>query len=69
MELGRWQGRIQSEEAEAGLVQVGSSARLGVGWGRLMVRCLRLRRALSLLQPCAGYPLPSYVASTPFEFL
>lgn len=60
--------RIQWEVAEAGLVQVGSSALLGVGWGRPMVRCLRLQRALSLLQPCAGCLLPSYVASTPFEF-
>ena len=69
MELGRWQVRTQLEVAEAGLVQVGSFALLEVGWGRPMVRCLHLRRALSLRQPCAGCLLPSYVASTPFEFL
>lgn len=69
MELDHWQARIQSEVAEAGLVQVGSSALLEVGWGRPMVHCLRLQRALSLLQPCADCLLPFYVASTPFGFL
>lgn len=60
--------RIQSEVAEAGLVQEDSSALLGVGWGRPMVRCLRLQRAPSLHQPCAGCLLPSYVVSTPYGF-
>lgn len=68
LELDHRLARTQSEVAEAGLVQVGSSARLAVGWGRPMVRCLRLRRALSRLQPYAGCLLPSYVASTPSEF-
>lgn len=68
MELDHWLARTQSEVAEAGLVQVDNSGLLGADWGRLMVRCLRLQRALSLLQPCAGCLLPSYVVSTPFGF-
>ena len=60
---------IRSEVAEAGQVQVGSSALLEVDWGQPMLRYLRLQRVLSRLQPCAGCLLPSCVASTPFEFL
>lgn len=66
--LDRWLARTRSE-AVAAVVQVGSSARLGVGWGRPMVRYLRWQRALSRHQPCAGCLLPSCVVSTPFEFL
>lgn len=66
--LDRWLARIQSEVAEA-VAQADSSALLEVDWGRPRVRCVHWQRALSLPQPCAGCLLPSYVASTPFEFL
>ena len=68
LELGLRLARIQSEGVEAGLVQGGNSDLLAVDWGRPMARCLRLQRALSPLQPCAGCLLLSFVASTPFEF-
>ena len=42
---------------------------LGAGLGRLAVRLHRWRRAVSLLQPCANFLLPSCAASILFEFL
>lgn len=68
LELDHWRARIRWGVIEAGLVREDSSALLEVGWDQRRVRCLRWQRALSLLQPCVGCLLPSYVASTPSEF-
>lgn len=71
--LGNWQGldrqqeRIQWEVIEDE-VQEGNWS-LEAGWDRPRARCHHLRRAVALLQLCAGCLLPSCAASTLFGFL